>query len=94
MHIKHSIALVLVTLVALVSCIQQPIQGGPPPPPPQAPSWPQQFTTNWTLFNVLQSSNMPPYEQGIPRPPYDAGRGATFYDWVCLFLCITIITVT
>jgi len=49
---------------------------------PTPPSWPDQFVMNWTLYYAPQITNQPPYSNnGIPNPPYCAGRGSTFYDW-------------
>jgi len=47
-----------------------------------SPTWPQHFTTNWTIYDV-PALTAPPYPSpnGIPDPPYCAGRGLTYYDW-------------
>jgi len=44
-----------------------------------APEWPSNFVTNWTIYNVPNTDPWPPFD--VPPPPYNAGRGLTYYDW-------------
>eukprot|EP00026_Physarum_polycephalum_P016797 Phypoly_transcript_17798.p1 GENE.Phypoly_transcript_17798~~Phypoly_transcript_17798.p1 ORF type:complete len:235 (+),score=27.21 Phypoly_transcript_17798:31-705(+) len=45
------------------------------------PVWPNQAITNWTIYNAPPSPIPNLYVDGIPPPPYSAGRGMTYYDW-------------
>jgi len=45
-----------------------------------APNWPVAWQTNWTIYNVPHDTPAPPYVP-VPLPPYQAGRGSTYYDF-------------
>jgi len=47
------------------------------------PHLPDQYVTNWTLYASPSVSGTPPFadNDGVPHPPYCAGRGNTYYNW-------------
>ena len=50
-------------------------------PAPIAWPWPGAFWSNWTMYTSYSRDTLPPFVNGIPPPPYQAARGAVFYDY-------------
>ena len=47
-----------------------------------APTLPEHFESDFTEYTAFRSQEAPPpYDNGVPPPPFKASRGKTFYDW-------------